>query len=112
MSLCALLMMRALDVEQDTALAALGDFEPLAGRGAERRVAVAGGSITLVDESYNASPVSVKAALANLGARSVSGRRIVALTDMLELGEHTRPAHLEIPQLPAPYLCLPDPSSD
>lgn len=96
MSLCALLMMRALDVEQDTALAALGDFEPLAGRGAERRVAVAGGSITLVDESYNASPVSVKAALANLGARSVSGRRIVALTDMLELGESAAARHAEL----------------
>jgi UDP-N-acetylmuramoyl-tripeptide--D-alanyl-D-alanine ligase len=87
MSLCALLMMRALDVDLDDGLAALGDFEPLAGRGAVRSAPVAGGVITLIDESYNASPVSVIAAVASLGARAARGRRIVALTDMLELGE-------------------------
>ena len=96
MSLCALLMMRALDVDLDTAVAALGDFEPLAGRGAERRVSGAGGALTLVDESYNASPVSVKAALVSLGARAVSGRRIVALTDMLELGDSAAARHAEL----------------
>jgi UDP-N-acetylmuramoyl-tripeptide--D-alanyl-D-alanine ligase len=47
---------------------------------------VPGGTFTLVDESYNANPVSMQAALATLGARKVAGRRIVALTDMLELG--------------------------
>ena len=86
MSLCALLMMRALDVDLDTALAALGDFEPLAGRGAVSSAPVPGGAITLIDESYNASPVSVIAAVTSLGARATAGRRIVALTDMLELG--------------------------
>jgi UDP-N-acetylmuramoyl-tripeptide--D-alanyl-D-alanine ligase len=93
MSLCALLMMRALDVDLDTALSALGDFEPLAGRGAVRFAPVAGGAVTLIDESYNASPVSVVAAVASLGARVTSGRRIVALTDMLELGEQAPAFH-------------------
>jgi UDP-N-acetylmuramoyl-tripeptide--D-alanyl-D-alanine ligase len=93
MSLCALLMMRSLDVDLDTALSALGDFEPLAGRGAVRSLRVAGGAITLVDESYNASPVSVIAAVASLGARATLGRRIVALTDMLELGEAAPALH-------------------
>jgi UDP-N-acetylmuramoyl-tripeptide--D-alanyl-D-alanine ligase len=93
MSLCALLMMRALDVDLDTALAALGDFEPLAGRGAVSSSPVTGGAITLIDESYNASPVSVIAAVASLGARVTTGRRIIALTDMLELGDRAPAFH-------------------
>lgn len=86
MSLCALLMARALNVDLETCIAALGGFTPLAGRGAERVVEAARGPFTLVDESYNASPASVVAALSALGARAVAGRRIAVLTDMLELG--------------------------
>ena len=86
-SLCALMSLEAMDVGRDIALAALATFEPLDGRGAERRVGIAGGEFLLIDESYNANPVSMGAALASLGARPVIGRRIVALTDMLELGE-------------------------
>jgi len=93
MSLAALLMLRALDVEMDTALAALAAFEPLAGRGAARQVALGAGAFTLIDESYNASPVSVAAALAALSARATSGRRIAALTDMLELGPDSADRH-------------------
>lgn len=86
-SMAVLLMLEALDVELDDALAALGAFEPLAGRGAEKTVRIPGGAFTLIDESYNANPVSMAAAFASLGARRTGGRRIVALTDMLELGE-------------------------
>ncbi len=93
MSLCALLVMRALDVEMPLALAALEAFEPLEGRGAERIVERAGGAFTVIDESYNASPVSVAAALRALGART--GRRIAVLTDMLELDEGER-RHAEL----------------
>jgi len=93
MSLCALLMMQALDVDLDTATAALSAFEPLAGRGAEITVDAAVGVITIIDESYNASPVSVAAAIAALGARAVVGRRVVALTDMLELGPDSPARH-------------------
>ena len=93
MSLCALLMMLALDTPLDAALAALADFRPLTGRGAEREIAGPRGRFTLVDESYNASPVSVSAALNALGARPVAGRRIAALTDMLELGPDSPHLH-------------------
>jgi UDP-N-acetylmuramoyl-tripeptide--D-alanyl-D-alanine ligase len=86
MSLCALLMMRALDVDLDVGIAALAAFEPLQGRGATRRLSGPKGTYLLVDESYNASPVSVVAALKALGGRPAAGRRIAALTDMLELG--------------------------
>lgn len=85
-SMAVLLMLEALGVDLNDSLTALGDFEPLAGRGAEQVVKLAGGDFTLIDESYNANPISMGAAFASLGARKSAGRRIVALTDMLELG--------------------------
>lgn len=85
-SMAVLLMLEALSVDLGDSLAALGSFEPLEGRGAEREVRIPGGSFTLVDESYNANPISMASAIATLGARTAAGRRIVALTDMLELG--------------------------
>jgi UDP-N-acetylmuramoyl-tripeptide--D-alanyl-D-alanine ligase len=74
-------------------LAALGSFEPLAGRGAERAVHLKAGDFTLIDESYNANPISMASAIATLGARKTGGRRIVALTDMLELGGEAKSFH-------------------
>jgi UDP-N-acetylmuramoyl-tripeptide--D-alanyl-D-alanine ligase len=93
MSLCALLLMMELDVPLETGIEAMAAFEPLAGRGAERRLPWKGGEILLVDESYNASPVSMSSALRALGARPAVGRRIAVLTDMLELGADAGPAH-------------------
>ncbi|MEW6392054.1 MAG: UDP-N-acetylmuramoyl-tripeptide--D-alanyl-D-alanine ligase [Pseudomonadota bacterium] len=95
-SLCVLLMLEALDVPRETALAALAAFAPIEGRGAEKTVRIGDGTFTLVDESYNANPVSMQAALKTLGARKVAGRRIVALTDMLELGEDSARFHAEL----------------
>jgi UDP-N-acetylmuramoyl-tripeptide--D-alanyl-D-alanine ligase len=97
-SMAVLLMLEALDVSLSDSLAALGDFEPLEGRGAEKTVRLPGGAFTLIDESYNANPVSMASAIATLGARKVGlgkkgGRRIVALTDMLELGEEAPRYH-------------------
>jgi UDP-N-acetylmuramoyl-tripeptide--D-alanyl-D-alanine ligase len=92
-SMAVLLMLEALDVDLDKSLAALGAFEPLAGRGAEKLVPVTGGRFTLIDESYNANPISMASAIRTLGARAVAGRRIVALTDMLELGPQAAEFH-------------------
>ena len=87
-AMAVLLMLEALDVDLGDGLAALGSFEPLEGRGAERQVRLpAGGAFTLIDESYNANPISMASAFATLGARPAAGRKIVALTDMLELGD-------------------------
>jgi len=94
-SLCVLLMLDALDVPLDTALSALADFQPLAGRGQTTTVAAPGGSFTLIDESYNANPLSMVAGVRSLGTRPVpkGGRRVVVLTDMLELGDQSRALH-------------------
>jgi UDP-N-acetylmuramoyl-tripeptide--D-alanyl-D-alanine ligase len=65
---------------------ALAGFAPMAGRGARRMIAVPGGEALLLDESYNASAASVRAALAVLALQPAS-RRLAVLGDMLELGE-------------------------
>jgi UDP-N-acetylmuramoyl-tripeptide--D-alanyl-D-alanine ligase len=74
----------------DLALAALSlsQIEPAAGRGVRRELEVAGGEATLIDESYNANPASMAAALNVLGRAAIGphGRRIAMLGDMLELG--------------------------
>ena len=74
----------------DLALAALAlaEFAPATGRGVRINLVVPGGRAMLIDESYNANPASMAAALALLGQASVGaqGRRIAVLGDMLELG--------------------------
>ncbi len=74
----------------DLALAALSlsQIQPAAGRGVRRALEVASGEATLIDESYNANPASMAAALNVLGRAAVGphGRRIAVLGDMLELG--------------------------
>jgi len=92
-SLAALLVLEALDVPLDQALAALSAFAPLAGRGADRRLQIAGSEIVLIDESYNANPLSMTAALKSLGAHRTRGRRLAVLTDMLELGPDAPARH-------------------
>jgi UDP-N-acetylmuramoyl-tripeptide--D-alanyl-D-alanine ligase len=79
----------------DLALAALSlsQIEPAAGRGVRRALGLAKGEATLIDESYNANPASMAAALNVLGQAAIGpqGRRIAVLGDMLELGP-TSPA--------------------
>ena len=95
-SVAVLLMLEALGVGLEDSLAALAAFEPLAGRGAEATVRLGSGAFTLIDESYNANPLSMASAIATLGARRAAGRRIVALTDMLELGPEADRFHVGI----------------
>jgi UDP-N-acetylmuramoyl-tripeptide--D-alanyl-D-alanine ligase len=78
----------ALGVDITDAARALADLTPPTGRGTRTVLPVEGGAITLIDESYNANPASMRAALATLGgtAPGPGGRRIAVLGDMQELG--------------------------
>ena len=77
-------------VGADLALAALAlnNLKPASGRGTRTTLRVPGGSALLIDESYNANPASMAAAIALLGQAAVGnhGRRVAVLGDMLELG--------------------------
>jgi UDP-N-acetylmuramoyl-tripeptide--D-alanyl-D-alanine ligase len=87
-ALAALAAARALGVEPDGALdVALSSF-----RGQRMHLP---GDIVVVNDCYNANPMSMRAALDDLAA-SASGRRVAVLGDMLELGPDEARFHAEV----------------
>ena len=92
--MATILAVEALGAPITCALEALAGFAPLAGRGATQQVQIPGGVFTLVDESYNANPISMRAALDTLA--KAPPRRIAVLTDMLELGPEAVRHHAEL----------------
>lgn len=88
----ALLAAAALGIDPRDAAEALDGYAPPAGRGAASGLFTERGErFTLVDDSYNANPESMRAALAGFGARP--GRRIVVLGEMRELGPEADALH-------------------
>jgi UDP-N-acetylmuramoyl-tripeptide--D-alanyl-D-alanine ligase len=83
------------------AVDALADVRAPAGRGATGTLTLPQGPITLIDESYNASPAAMRAAFAVLTAHRPggSGRRVAVLGDMLELGENAPREHRELGEI-------------
>ena len=87
----------------DLALAALALSNlkpPSGGRGERIALDLPGGEALLIDESYNANPASMRAALALLGQAPVGarGRRIAVLGEMLELGPRGAELHRGLAQ--------------
>jgi UDP-N-acetylmuramoyl-tripeptide--D-alanyl-D-alanine ligase len=76
----------------------LGRFAPFAGRMQVSRLADA---ITLIDDTYNANPASMEAALAVLDSLRSGGRSILVAGDMRELGAEAGRMHREIGRLAA-----------
>jgi len=87
-SLAVLATVKALGADVPTAAAQLAKLTPLKGRGEKHDVILPGGVFRLIDDSYNANPTSMRAAIEVLGRAETrdGGRRIAVLGDMLELG--------------------------
>jgi UDP-N-acetylmuramoyl-tripeptide--D-alanyl-D-alanine ligase len=77
---------------------ALASFAPLKGRGQKHQLLLSGKNITLIDDSYNANPTSMKAALDTLHATK-GARKIAILGDMVELGDNTIEFHKDLSQI-------------
>jgi UDP-N-acetylmuramyl pentapeptide synthase len=97
-SLAVLAVVECVGADLALAALALADMSAPKGRGARHRLAIGRGYFTLVDESYNANPVSMRAAIATLGTAKPGprGRRIAVLGDMLELGEAAPQLHADL----------------
>jgi UDP-N-acetylmuramoyl-tripeptide--D-alanyl-D-alanine ligase len=94
-SLAVLLTAYASGLLLDDAISALAFFQAQAGRGERLILKKDRRSFTVIDESYNANPASMSAALALAGTLPIEaqGRRIAVLGDMLELGPSERSWH-------------------
>ncbi len=99
-AVAALLAVTLLDGDVERAAAALAGFSALKGRGARFALSLSGGTAEIIDETYNANPASMRAALALLaGAQpGPGGRRVAVLGDMLELGVESPALHAALVQ--------------
>ena len=112
-ALGALAVMSALGADMALAVGSLGRWQPYEGRGQRERIYLDAVdtrlSLDLIDDSYNANPTSMAAALEVLAAAQVTndigrvskGRRIAYLGDMKELGPDEAALHAGLAELPA-----------
>jgi len=84
--------------DREVCAGALAHFEQPKGRGVVQTVEMKKGRFTLIDESYNASPAAVRAAIHVLGHMTPEsgGRKILVLGDMKELGAASPALHAEL----------------
>ncbi|WP_420607832.1 UDP-N-acetylmuramoyl-tripeptide--D-alanyl-D-alanine ligase [Novosphingopyxis sp.] len=97
-SLAVLAAVEAVGGDLASAGLALAELPGLAGRGARHQIAHPGGAILLIDESYNANPASMRAAIEGL-ANTPHERRVAVLGAMKELGEKSAGYHADIAPL-------------
>jgi len=97
-SLAVLAAVSLVGADLAVAALALGRLKSAVGRGARIPLGLPNGEALLIDESYNANPASMRAAIALLGQAETGpmGRRIAVIGDMLELGDLGPRLHAEL----------------
>ncbi|OEJ67897.1 UDP-N-acetylmuramoylalanyl-D-glutamyl-2,6-diaminopimelate--D-alanyl-D-alanine ligase [Magnetovibrio blakemorei] len=100
-SLCVLASVYGAEGDVAEAATVLSELSAPSGRGQKFEIVTENGSFVLIDESYNASPASMRAAMAVLGAQPIKlgARRIAVLGDMLEMGETSPQLHTDLAQV-------------
>lgn len=91
-ALAALAVADAVGVKLEDAVRAIAQYEPSAMR---QQIKEANG-VTLIDDTYNANPDSMRAALKVLGSMKTQGKKYAVLADMLELGDRAMQEHLDV----------------
>ncbi|WP_375058123.1 UDP-N-acetylmuramoyl-tripeptide--D-alanyl-D-alanine ligase [Zobellella sp. DQSA1] len=102
-SLACLATIIALQLDIEPAIAMLPLFKPVPGRGEMFHLSLNGKALRVIDDAYNANPASMKAAMSlirDLPLINSSGRKILVLGDMLELGDESDCLHKEL----VPYI--------
>jgi UDP-N-acetylmuramoyl-tripeptide--D-alanyl-D-alanine ligase len=99
-SLAVLAAIFAAGGDMKKAAESFASFQAKAGRGQRKKVKAVFGEITLIDDTYNASPASVAAALKVLAdyKRENGGRAVAVLGDMFELGDTAAQLHVDVLQ--------------
>lgn len=104
-AVAALLVARAVGADLGKAQAALADHGAPEGRGAALLLGDAANPVRLIDESYNANPTSMRAALEVFAQAPAAGRKVLVLGDMRELGAASENYHAQL----APAVIAADP---
>jgi len=91
-ALAAIAVCMHLRIPKSTVAAALASFSPPKFRMQVKKL----GSVTILDDCYNANPSSMRSALSTLAALETTGRRVAVLGDMLELGPDSEKLHGEV----------------
>ncbi len=99
-SLAVAAVLHHFGLDPETALRPLADISAPVGRGARHEITFKSGRVLLIDESYNANPASMRAALETLATvpRTAFARRIAVLGDMRELGDEGVRLHRDLKQ--------------
>ncbi|MGP9565915.1 Mur ligase family protein [Halomonas sp. AOP5-B2-8] len=93
----ALAVSASLGIELEKCIPFLKKLSPPRGRGDEHIVQLPKAEIKIINESYNANPLSMRSSIESFSLREISaGRKVLVLGDMLELGENSLSRHKDL----------------